>query len=57
MEVSRREKMSEAEIIRRALEEYLLRQFPLPPAEPLSALAGIGAGGRSSSNRMESGRQ
>ena len=45
-ETAQEQKLPEAEIIRRALEEYMLKQFYLPPEEPISALAGIGQSGR-----------
>lgn len=45
-EVAKAKNLPEAEIMRQALEEYLLKQFPLPSSEPLASLAGLGASGR-----------
>lgn len=45
-EVARENNLPEAEIIRRALEEYLLKQFAMPQVEPLASLAGIGGSGK-----------
>lgn len=45
-EIAREQNLSEAEVVRRALEEYMLKQFSLPPQEAISALAGIGQSGR-----------
>jgi hypothetical protein len=45
-EMAREQNLPEAEIIRRALEEYMLKQFYLPVEEPISRLAGLGQSGR-----------
>ncbi|WP_227763019.1 hypothetical protein [Zhaonella formicivorans] len=45
-EIAQKNDLSEAEVIRRALEEYMLRQFSMPAGEPIASLAGIAASGR-----------
>jgi len=45
-ELAQSQNLSEAEIIRRALEEYMLKQFCIPSEEPIAKLAGIGQSGR-----------
>lgn len=45
-EFAEEKNIPEAEVIRRALIEYLLKQYPLPEKDPLAKLAGIGASGR-----------
>ena len=45
-DTARQQNLPEAEIVRRALEEYMLKQFSIPPEEPIAALTGIAQGGR-----------
>lgn len=45
-EVAKAKNLPEAEIMRQALEEYILKQYPLPENEPLASLAGLGSSGR-----------
>lgn len=42
-ELAQKSKVTEAEIIRQALDQYFLTINELPPEHPLSHLAGIGA--------------
>ncbi len=43
--VAKKEGKPEAQLIREALEEYLVKKAELPEDHPLSGLAGIGASG------------
>lgn len=45
-EMAHVQNLSEAEIIRRALEDYMLKQYHIPPEEPIAQLAGIAQSGR-----------
>jgi len=44
-DLAAKRKVTEAEIIREALDEYLADRVSLPPGNPLSEIVGLGASG------------
>lgn len=55
-ELAEQTNTSEAEILRHALDAYLLALDELPPNHPLTSLAGMGSGNTSSSGASDHDR-